>query len=86
MRAVFESLTTRGRRAVDQLLERYVCWREECYAVALAYQRWSDSDRAERGLAYAGYIAALDREEQAAREYAKEIESVSRIGVGPKMS
>lgn len=31
-------------------------------------------------------LEALDREEQAAREYAKEIESVSRIGAGLKMS
>jgi hypothetical protein len=76
MRAVFETRTGLGRWAVDQLLERYVCWREECNTVALAYQRWSDSDREERVLAYAGYLAALDREEQAAREYAKEIESV----------
>jgi hypothetical protein len=65
--------------AVDALLERYVAWREECHAVWDAYQRWADSDRRERRLAHAGYIAALDREEHAARTYADHIERVREI-------
>jgi hypothetical protein len=71
--------TALGRRAVDALLERYVAWREECETVWLAYQRWVDADRHERWLAHAGYLAALDREERAARSYADHIEHVKLI-------
>jgi hypothetical protein len=68
-----------GRWAVDELLEGYVSWREECQAVRLAYEQWVGSDRGERGLAYAGYVAALDREEHAARTYADRIERIGQI-------
>lgn len=71
--------TAVGRWAVDAMLERYVSWREECHAVWLAYQRWADSDRCERRLAHAAYLAALDREEHAARTYADHIEHVRRM-------
>jgi hypothetical protein len=71
--------TALGRQAVDALLERYVAWREECETVWQAYQRWVDADRHERWLAHAGYLAALDREERAARTYADHIERVRRI-------
>jgi hypothetical protein len=64
---------------VDQLLERYVAWREESRTVGLAYELWGDADRGERRLAYAVYLAALDREQQAARVYAAQIESVRRV-------
>jgi hypothetical protein len=70
MRTVLDSDTALGRWAIDELLEAYVSWREECQTVWLAYQRWADSDCGERMLAYAGYLAALDREEHAARIYA----------------
>jgi hypothetical protein len=79
MRMVTDGNTALGRWAIDELLERYVSWREECHTVWLAYQRWIDSDRGELGLAYAGYRAALDREEQAARSYADHVE---RVGAG----
>jgi hypothetical protein len=45
------------RLTVDMLFKRYVAWRDECRAVALAYEQWADADRGERGLAYAGYLA-----------------------------
>ena len=61
---------------VDALLERYVYWREECIEVRETYRRWLDCARGLRRLAYAGYLAALDREEQAARAYADQIEQV----------
>jgi len=68
-----------GRFAVDLLLDCYVSWREECLTVRVAYDRWSEGDRLDRQRAYAGYLAALDREEQAARVYADQLERVSRI-------
>jgi hypothetical protein len=71
--------TAFGRRAVDALLDRYVAWREECETVWHAYQRWVGAERHERWLAHAGYLAALDREECAARIYADHIEHVKRI-------
>ncbi len=71
--------TAFGRRAIDALLERYVAWRDECETVWQAYQRWVDAERHERWLAHAGYLAALDREESAARAYADHIEHVRRI-------
>jgi hypothetical protein len=66
---------------VDVLLERYVHWREECITVRHNYQAWNDSDRDQRSLAYAGYLAALEREEQAARAYADQIERVRQVCV-----
>jgi hypothetical protein len=79
MRTVTDSNTALGRWAIDELLERYASWRGECRTVRLAYRRWTDSDRGERGLAYAEYLAALDREEDAAGAYADQIERVRRI-------
>jgi hypothetical protein len=61
------------------MLERSISWHEESYAVRTAYQRWADSDCREQRLAYAGYLAALDREERAARTYAGHVERVTRI-------
>ena len=74
MGTVFDSDTAVGRWAIDELLQSYVSWREECHGVRLAYRRWDGATRAEGRLAYAGYVAALDREEHAARAYAGHIE------------
>jgi hypothetical protein len=79
MRTEFGSDTAVGRRAVDELLESYLSWREECHAVRLAYERWVDSAQAERRLRYAGYVTALDREDQAAGIYADRVERRRRI-------
>ena len=54
---------------VDALIDTYVEWREECVVLKRAYERWTGAKRAERGLAYAAYRAALDREEKAAAVY-----------------
>lgn len=77
MRTEFDSDTALARWAVDELLDSYLSWREECHAVRLAYQRWVDSTRAEDSLAYAGYVAALDREERAASTCANRVERFS---------
>jgi hypothetical protein len=37
MRTVTDSSTALGRWAIDELLERYVSWREECRTVRLVY-------------------------------------------------
>ena len=79
MSAVASSDHALAWRSIDVLLERYVSWREQSVAVRHAYDRWDNSDRRERALAYAGYVAALDREEHAARGYAAQIERVTEL-------
>jgi hypothetical protein len=79
MNTVVDRDTAVGRRAIDELLEGYVSWREECQAVALSYGRLIASGCSERRLVYAAYFAALDREEHAARIYAHHVERVRRI-------
>jgi hypothetical protein len=81
MDTVTDTAAAFGRWAIDELLERYISWREECCAVWLAYQRWADSGRRDWGLAYAGYLAALDREERAAQTYAGHVQRTSRIAI-----
>lgn len=50
--------------------DSYVRWREACEDVRLAYERSGTAERPDRGLAFAAFCAALDREEHAARMHA----------------
>jgi hypothetical protein len=79
LKAVAIRKTALRELAVDVLLEDYVSWREECAAVWLAYQRWTEAGRARRDPAYAEYAAALDREELAASVYARQLWLVWRV-------
>lgn len=54
----------------DEFLETYVCWREECELLALAYDAWKSANITDLALAFAAYRAALDREHQAATRLA----------------
>ncbi|HWC86417.1 MAG TPA: hypothetical protein VG388_07755 [Solirubrobacteraceae bacterium] len=54
---------------VDDMIDGYVSWREECRAVDASYQNWSRAEREDRELAFTAYLAALDREERAAAMY-----------------
>jgi hypothetical protein len=67
------------RSASDELLQGYVSWRDACGAVWLAYERWLGSDRGQRRLTYAAYLAALDGEERAARTYAHHTARVAQF-------
>jgi hypothetical protein len=53
----------------DAVDDGYATWREESGGVAESYRNWNCADRDERSLAYAAYVAALDREERAATAY-----------------
>jgi hypothetical protein len=53
----------------DDFVDCYARWREECTGVRLAYERWRDSEPDVEPLAYAAYLAALDREDHAAADY-----------------
>jgi hypothetical protein len=54
----------------------YETWREESGAVAESYRSWNCADPDERRLAYAAYVAALDREERAASAYRPVVDQV----------
>jgi hypothetical protein len=61
---------------VDRLIELYCEWRIEASIVRGAYGRFSDADAADRTLAFAAYLAALDRERAASDAYAEQIRLV----------
>lgn len=81
MRTLSDTGVALGGWEIDKLLERYISWREECRAVRFAYRQWIESERVDRQLAYASYVAALDREERAAGSYATQIERVRRFAI-----
>jgi hypothetical protein len=73
----------RRESPVDELVERYLDWREQCDALDSAYQGWAQATGLERDVAFALYRAALDREEKAARAYeqaAVRLEDSQRVG------
>jgi hypothetical protein len=74
MKAFTDSDSASAQSLTDALLPYYVYWRKQSLAVRVAYRQWTGSARAERKPAYAGYLAALDGEGQAARVYAERIE------------
>jgi hypothetical protein len=66
-------------RLVDQAIESYVEWREECATIEVAYRCWSSERGTERSMSFAAYTAALDREERAATVYADAVGRVKRL-------
>jgi hypothetical protein len=75
--AVFHPTSRASRAEIDQLVDVYLGWREECVAVHECYRRWCVSAFVDRRLAYSAYAAALDREESAARCYRQLAERIS---------
>ena len=63
---------------IDEAMERYVEWREECAAVENAYTNWSKAPAGEAELPYAAYGAALDREQIAASLYGRALVRLER--------
>ncbi len=62
---------------VDRLIELYCEWRSACSEVRAAYEQFRTAPAQYRGIAYAVYGAALDREESAAGEYARQLTQVA---------
>ena len=58
------------KQLVDEAIEAYVDWREECAGVWAAYERWAGAPVADTAGAFSAYRAALDREECASHAYA----------------
>lgn len=67
------------KRLVDEALDAYVDWREECTRVWDAYDSWGSATADERALAFQAFWAALEREENASRVYAGLIERVGQM-------
>jgi hypothetical protein len=56
-------------RVLDEAIDSYVAWREECDVVRDAYERWTQASGADAAWAFAEYQAALDREGRIAEVY-----------------
>jgi hypothetical protein len=51
------------KQLVDEAMDAYVDWREECAGVWDAYERWARAPKIDAVGAFSAYRAALDREE-----------------------
>jgi hypothetical protein len=60
----------------------HASWREASDRVAEAYRSWAAAPRAERFLAHAAYLAALEREERAAHTYRLQVDRERAAGDG----
>jgi hypothetical protein len=59
---------------IEQMLHgEYLAWRRECLAVQEAYECWLAASPGSSAFAYASYLTALDREQDAAEQYARGI-------------
>lgn len=63
------------QHAIDDLFSAYVGWREECRTLREAYDRCTSQVGRDAADAYWAYLAALEREEQAATVYALNMKS-----------
>ncbi len=70
------STAAREAQLADAQESSYAMWREASDAVAEAYRSWSAAPRGERWLTHAAYLAALEREEHAARDYQELVEQI----------
>jgi hypothetical protein len=68
----------RKNALIDEAMDRYVEWREECAAVYDAYAYWTNAPMEETDLPFAAYSAALDREQSAATVYGRALERLKR--------
>ena len=69
------------KQLVDEAIEAYVDWREECAGVWGAYERWARAPRIDAAGAFSAYRAALDREECASHAYG---DLLARITAGKR--
>jgi hypothetical protein len=72
----------RSRTDSDDLfcaqVESYVHWRAQSGLVAESYRAWRGAETRKRNVAFARYVAALDREELAAGDYRRVLELVEQ--------
>jgi hypothetical protein len=70
---------------IDEAMDRYVEWREECMAVDEAYARWSSAPPEDAELPFSAYGAALDREQSAAGLYRRAVDRLRRQVQGDRV-
>jgi len=65
---------------IDDVVDRYIVWREHAAAVRVAYEAFARvRTRIERSTAFGALNAALDQEQSAAEEYAEFLAYVTRV-------
>jgi hypothetical protein len=62
---------------VDEMMNRYVSWREAAGAASEAYADWRAAPRIEEAWRFTTYLAALDAEETSADNYALAVADVA---------
>ena len=70
--------TTIDKHIIDDAMEAYVDWREQCAAVQEAYERWSRAPSSQSADAFVNYQVALECEEWSSAEYAALLGRLSR--------
>ena len=81
--------SVRQRAAVDATVAAYSDWRRECAAVRNAYRSWASARAVDKSLAFVAYNAALDREERAAKLFARLLRrsgQVAEIGLAHQLA
>jgi hypothetical protein len=73
------SSRTRDHELIEAAMDAYVDWRQQSAGVYAAYRRWSVANSTDAALAFAAYVAALDREERASRSYAEALWRSGRV-------
>jgi hypothetical protein len=73
-------LSKRRSALADEFNESYMHWREACEDLRAAYDRWAECPLQQRGLRFATYRAALEREESAAGIYWDWVERIRALG------
>jgi hypothetical protein len=74
-RACSPSVKEHVTRLVVDVGNRASAWREAAVDAEVAFGRWKDARGADRAAAAAVYLAAIEREEQAANEYSEALEA-----------
>jgi hypothetical protein len=64
------------QRLVDDMVDAYARWRQECKAVQAAYDQWSNATAEDELLAFGAYETALDKEERSSRDYEELLQRV----------
>jgi hypothetical protein len=77
-------VTERVAELTDNMVERYVEWREDAAAVADDYRRWSDAAANEKAMWFSAYMASLDMEESTAASYGQAVRLLNQVLIETK--
>jgi hypothetical protein len=74
------TLRSQRRRLMNQAMDAYAGWRDQCGTVERAYRHWTSARGRDAAAWYTAYAAALDREERAAERYARLVRRLTAPG------